>query len=77
MPISFLLDGNDRRTGNVLHDIQTWLHFFSRSVCEINEEIVDDEDGADLTRLTVNFRDALDEVDFWLWRGKSHRGCRS
>jgi hypothetical protein len=78
MPISFLMDGsNDRRNGKLRHDIQTWLHFYSRSVCEIHQEGVDDEDGANLIRLTVEFRDPRDEADFWLWRGISCRGCRS
>ncbi len=77
MSISFLMECNDHRTSNLLHDIQTWLHLFSRSVCEIHEEGVDVEDEAGLTRLTVEFRDPLDEADFWLWRGISHRGCRS
>ena len=77
MRVSFLMDGNDRRSGKLRHDIHTWLHFFSRSVCEIHEVGVDDEDGGNATRLIVEFRDPLDEVDFWLWRGISHRGCRS
>ena len=77
MPISFLIDGKDRRVASLRNDIQTWLHFLSRSACEVNEEAVDVEDGADLTRLTVEFCDPLDEADFWLWRGISHRGRRS
>jgi hypothetical protein len=68
------LDGNDRRTGNLLHDIQTWIHFFARAGCEMHEESEDDEDGADLTLLTVEFCDPLDAADFWLSRGISHRG---
>jgi hypothetical protein len=77
MPISFLMDGKDRRTDNLLHDIKTWLHFHSRSSGEIRQVCVDDEDGADLKRITVEFRDRLDEADFWLWRGIFHRGRRS
>ena len=77
MRVSFLLDGNDRRTGNLLDDVQTWIHFFARSGCEMHEEGVDDEDGTDRTLLTVEFCDPLDAVDFWLWRGISHRGRRS
>ncbi len=77
MPVSFLMDCNDRRNGKLRHDIQTWLHFFSRSVCDIHEEGMDDEDGGNATRLIVEFRDPLDEAEFWLWREISHRGCRS
>lgn len=77
MTISFIVDGKDGRADNLLHDINTWLHYHSRSSGKIREQCVDDEDGADLKRITVEFRDLLDEADFWLWRGISHRGRRS
>jgi hypothetical protein len=67
----------DRRTGNLLHDIHTWLHFFARAGCVMHAESVDDEDGADETRLTVEFCDPLDAADFWLRREISCRGHRS
>jgi hypothetical protein len=77
MAISFLMNRNDYRTDDLLSDVQTWSHFFSRSACEMHEEGADHDDEAGLTRLTVKFRDPRDEADFWLWRGISHRGCRS
>lgn len=77
MRVSFLMDGIDRRTDTLLHDIQTWIQFFSRACCQLHEEDVEDEDNANLTLLTVEFLDPLDAADFWLWRGISRNGRRS
>jgi hypothetical protein len=72
MRIDFLIDNDDRRTGTLMHDINMWLVFHARAGCEMNEQ-----DAGDLTLLTVNFHDPLDAMDFWAWRGISHRGRRS
>jgi hypothetical protein len=79
MNVSFLIDESDRQTGLLLHDINTWLHFYARSGWRMIEEDVDDDGDttAQLTRLTVDFRDPLDAADFWRWRDISSRGRRS
>jgi hypothetical protein len=64
MIVTLRIDINDRQFDQLRFDIQTWLLMFARDECWISE--IEDVDG--FTLMTFDFRDALDAVDFPLWR---------
>ena len=69
MHATFLLDYDDPRIARLLHDIRSWLNFHARAGCRIKEEDAGwEDDPGRLTRLTVEFDNVLDAVDFAHWR---------
>jgi hypothetical protein len=82
MRMTFFINNNDRRPCGLLNDINAFLHFHARGWFQVREEDATEEnDGEDepepRTKLTVEFSDPVDGINFCGWRGISHRGRRS
>ena len=65
MIITLRIDTNDRIATSLDFDIQNWMQWCTRDLCEITE--TKDFDGFKL--MTFDFRHPLDAVDFQYWDG--------
>jgi hypothetical protein len=80
--VTVTIDPAHHRDVAMCAEARGWLHHMTRSAWTVEETVEDEDDDDEApkgrnTTLTFSFKDHLDAMDFYAWRGLCGRGRRS